>query len=134
MSQIIPTATLYYGKVTMKENRNGIKEVCWVTNSPNSASVKSDASSFLSKESLLEAYQANFDTSKVESFEVKTNYSPYTNSMIGSSHWVNDTLAAAHDLMLYIDSKDVSKFDTIKKLNVAALNLRNIFLQTRNTQ
>jgi len=132
MSQIIPTTILYYGKVTMKENRSGIKEVCWVTNSPNSASVKSEASSFLSKESLLETYQANFDTSKVESFEVKTNYSPYTNSMIGSNHWLNNTLAAAHDLMLYIDSKDVSKFDTIKKLNVVALNQMQELIENRH--
>ena len=131
MSQILPTATVYYGKVTMKENRNGIKDVRWVTNTPNSAGTKSEASTFLSEESLLEAYQEHFDTSMVESFEVKTNYSPYTNSMIGSSHWLGATLAAAHDVMLYIETKDVSKFDNIKKFNALALKQMEELIENR---
>ena len=79
----LPIDTFYYGKVTMKENRNGIKEVRWVTNSPNNASSKREASQFISEEELRQAYQTHFDTNNVESFEVKTNHSPYTNSVIG---------------------------------------------------
>ena len=132
MSNILPTATVYYGKATMKENRKGVKDVRWVTNTPNSVATKSEASSFLSKESLLEAYQEHFDTSRVESFEIKTNHSPYTNSMIGSSHWLRATLAAAYDVMLYIESKDVSKFDNIKKLNALALKQMEELIENRH--
>lgn len=95
--------------------------------------IKRDASSFFSKESLLEQYQADFDiSSKIESFEVKTNYSPYTNSMIGSSDWLNATLSAVHDIMTYIESKDMSRFDAIKKLNATALKQMEELIENRH--
>lgn len=130
MQQELPH-TLYYGKVTMKENRNGIKEVSWVNNTPNAAYTKADAHCYLSEEELREAYQSYFDTSNVECFEVKSNHSPYTNSVIGSSHWLGATLAALNDVMLYIETKDVSKYDNIKKFNALALKQMEELIENR---
>lgn len=74
---------------------------------------KKDAFEFLSKMEAIEAY-SKIESVDILSFEIKSNISSITNSLIGSSHWLNSLLATVNDALIYTDTKQIVHRDIIE--------------------